>query len=63
MFQETNFIKIWIFRINKQRDVQDFEITARLRRNAIGTDCLVWLKLSEWMLSSESYHSNVINIL
>lgn len=41
MFQETNFIKILIFHINKQRDVQDFEITARLRRNAIGTDCLV----------------------
>lgn len=63
MFPEMNFIKIWIFHINKQRDVQDFEITARLRRNAIGTGSLIWLKLSEWMLSSKSYHGNVINIL
>lgn len=41
MFPETNFIKILIFNINKQRGVQYFEITARLRRNAIGTGCLI----------------------
>lgn len=41
MYQEMSVIKILIFNIKKQRDIQDFEITARLRRNAIGTGCLI----------------------